>query len=181
MKQKHGGHARERRKGHVGQAPLEVTPAQRAQVEMLAGFGIPQEHVAEVLDINVETLAKHFSAEWTRGKHKADAMVVTNLFKIATGSTPQAATAAIFWVKVRMKWHEIQRVIHGFDPSIVVDFVRQVTALLRKSLPEFCPHCKTKLDLPKKVAGELRALSEKIADNLKPSEIVPLDKDGLGG
>lgn len=147
----------------------------------MAGFGIPQDRVASILGMSVDSIQKHMGAEWERGKHKADAMVVANLFKIATGSTPQAATAAIFWVKVRMKWHEIQRVIHGFDPSIVVDFVRQVTALLRKSLPEFCPHCKVKLDLPKKVASDLRALSEKMSDNLKPSEIVPLDKDGLGG
>lgn len=165
----------------TGPPEIEVTPAMRSQVEALAGFGMPQDHVAELLGMGVDSIQKHFSAEWQRGKHKADAMVVTNLFKIATGSTAQAATAAIFWVKVRMKWHEIQRVIHGFDPSIVVDFVRQVTVLLRKELPEACPHCKTRLDLPVKVARKLRELSEKLADNLKPSEIVPLDKDGLGG
>lgn len=167
--------------GKSGMPPLDVTPTQRQQVEILAGFGLPQEHVAQAVGMGVNSLVKYCSEEWQRGKHKADISVLSNLFKIATGSTPQAATAAIFWVKVRLRWHEIQRVIHGFDPSIVVDFVRQVTALLRKMLPEACPHCKTRLDLPQKVAAELRLLSEKLADNIKPSEIVPLDREGAGG
>jgi len=101
------------------------------------------------------------------------------MFKIATGSTPQPVTAAIFWTKVRRRWHEVQRVIHGFDPEIVSGFVRQVVALLRRELPQACPHCRARLDLPQKIAGQLRELSQKLGTELPPSQIVPIEPPEL--
>lgn len=157
-----------------GARTLEITPEQRAQVEAAVGMGATQEQVAAVMGIGVNALKKYCSVELERGGTKATLAVAQSLFKIATGSTPQAVTAAIFWMKTRAKWHEVQRIIHGFDPETVMAFVRQVVALLRKELPEACPHCKTRLDLPQRVAGELRKLSEKLAEGMKPSEIVPI-------
>src|SRR6478736_9649059 len=51
--------------------------------------------------IAAKTLRKHFRAELDAGHSKANAKVAGNLYRIATGSGPEAVTAAIFWLKVR--------------------------------------------------------------------------------
>jgi DNA-binding CsgD family transcriptional regulator len=155
---------------------LDVTPEQRSQVEAMSGLGMTQDEIAKIMGISETALKQHCPDELRRGGAKADAAVMQNLFRIATGSTPQAATAAIFWAKTRRRMHEVQRVIHGFDPDVVVGFVRQVVALLRRELPETCPHCKTNLGLPKRIAGYLREMSNKLAEKIK-TEIVPIPAD----
>lgn len=152
----------------------EPTLSQRNQVQALSGFGLTAEEIAVVMDVGDKQLRRDYAPELRMGAAKADAGVLTNLYKIATGSTPQAVTAAIFWVKVRRRWHEVQRIIHGFDPEIVAGFVKQVVAILRRDLPEACPHCKTRLDLPKKIAATLQAVSQKMMEQLAPTEIVPI-------
>lgn len=160
-----------------GRPELDPTPEQRAQIETLFGFGLKVEEVEVVTGIGHNALYKHFRAEIARGKIKADVAVLNNLFRAATMDAtkhPSAITAAIFWTKVNRRWHEVQRVIHGYDPEVIAGFVKQVTAILRKELPDACPHCHTKLDLPVKIAKKLQELSEKMASTLPPSTIVPI-------
>jgi len=126
--------------------------------------------------VSDDTLRARFPEELRRGGIKADAAVLTNLYKMATGSGPEAGKTAIFWAKVRRRWHEVQRVIHGYDPEIVTGFVKQVTSILRRELPDSCPHCKTHLGLPKRIAAQLVDISQKLAEKLPPSEIVPMPR-----
>ncbi|AOJ86716.1 hypothetical protein WS87_08545 [Burkholderia sp. MSMB0856] len=85
------------------------TAAQRALVEQLAAFGIPQEDmVMLVLDakgkpISVPTLRKHFRRELTEGLVKANTKVAQALFKKAAGGN---VASMIFWLKTRGGWKE---------------------------------------------------------------------------
>ncbi len=141
----------------------------------MTGFGMTQQEQAVIMGIAERTLNTHFIVELKRGAAKADAAVMQNLFKIATSDGPNSGKCAIFWTKVRRRWHEVQRVIHGFDPEAIKMFVQQVIVILRRELPQKCPHCKTHLDLPKKIAGHLRTLSMKMTESLPPSTIVSAD------
>lgn len=166
--------------GQAGTPPFKATKAQRDEVEKMAGFGMRQDEMAVVIGCAERTLNTHFIKELKRGAAVADAKVGANLFRMATGGGIEASRCAIFWFKVRRRWHEVQRIIHGFDPEIVKTFVQQVVSILRRELPQKCPHCKTNLNLPKKIAGHLQKLSETMTKTLPPSEIVPLEQPGNG-
>jgi len=92
----------------AGRPAFEPTDAERKQVEALSGYGLPIEQIAALVrdGIDTDTLRKHFQAELTRGKAKANAKVGQTLFqKVMTGDT----TAAIWWSKTQMRWAETQK------------------------------------------------------------------------
>lgn len=93
-------------KGQGGRPAFQPTDAQRRQVESMAGFGIPHDDIAKVLQIDAKTLRKHFPDELEMGHIKANTAVARNLFRIATGNGREAVTAAIFWTKTRMGWND---------------------------------------------------------------------------
>ena len=72
----------------------------------MAGYGIPETDIARVLGIDPKTLRKHYRDELDTGHIKANAKVAESLFRKALGNTPQAVTAAIFWLKCRAGWRE---------------------------------------------------------------------------
>ena len=90
--------------------PAEHKPTadQRSMVESLSGFGIPQEHIAGKIDIDLKTLRKHYRKELDGGVTKANSQVAQSLYKKAVelGDT----TAMIFWLKTRARWSETQKV-----------------------------------------------------------------------
>lgn len=162
-----------------GSPPHIPTPQSRQQVEVLCGLGLTQEEIGLVIDLSESALKKHYAKELRVGGLKADATVLTNLYRMATGNGPEAGKTAIFWAKVRRRWHEVQRVIHGYDPETINTFVKGVVSILRRELPKQCPHCKTQLDLPQKIAVQLQQMSDKLAEKLPPSEIVPMPRPQL--
>ena len=87
------------------------TEEQRRLVRAFAGFGIPQEDMANHLGIDTKTLRKHFRDELDRGVVEANAKVAQSLFQMAT--TGKNVAAAIFWMKARANWSEKQRVEHA--------------------------------------------------------------------
>lgn len=86
--------------------PFEPTDEQRALVESLSGYGVPQDGIAKLVGISEPTLRKHFAEEIEIGILKANVAVSGNLFRIATGDGKAAATAAFFWLKTRARWKE---------------------------------------------------------------------------
>jgi hypothetical protein len=59
------------------------TPEQRKVVEAMAGFGIPEEHIARIVGehgIDPKTLRKHFRTELDTGATRANAAVAQALF-----------------------------------------------------------------------------------------------------
>ena len=84
------------------------TPAQRRQVEALAGFGVSEADIAKVIAVDVEALRKLYPFELEAAPIKANAKVAENLFRKATGEGREAVIAAIFWLKTRAHWTESQ-------------------------------------------------------------------------
>jgi hypothetical protein len=90
----------------VSGADYRPTEAHRTQVEAMAGYGIPEADIAGVLEIDVDTLRRHFPRELKSAHVKANARVAENLFRKATGDGREAVVAAIFWLKTRAGWKE---------------------------------------------------------------------------
>jgi hypothetical protein len=47
------------------------------------------------------------------GRSGCNAAVAGNLYRIATSDKPGTVTAAIFWLKTRAGWRDVQQVEHG--------------------------------------------------------------------
>jgi hypothetical protein len=81
-------------------------PAQRKQVEALAGYGFAEADIATALAIDPEVLRRLYPSELAGAHIKANARVAESLFRRATGEGREAVTAAIFWLKTRAQWKE---------------------------------------------------------------------------
>jgi hypothetical protein len=90
----------------VGRPEHEPTEQNRATVEAMIGYGIPQDEIAEVLGIARRTLAKHYAREIKVGSTKANAKVVESLYQSAVNG---GAAQQIWWTKIRCGWKETQR------------------------------------------------------------------------
>ena len=80
------------------------TDDHRRTVRAMAGFGVPQQDIATLLDVDAKTLRKHFRAELDRGTIEANAKVAQTLFTMAT--VDKNVAACIFWMKARAGWRE---------------------------------------------------------------------------
>jgi hypothetical protein len=94
------------------EAAEPVTPSGRdmshaRQVEAMAGYGHPAEDIAQVLRIDVEELRRQYAAELEDGRIKANSRVAESLYRKATGEGREAVVAAIFWLKTRAGWREV--------------------------------------------------------------------------
>ena len=86
-----------------GQPPFQPTEAQRKIARTLAGYGVPQDDIALIIGVDLNTLRKHLANELALGMAEANAAVAQSLFKQAiAGNT----AAMIFWAKARMGWRE---------------------------------------------------------------------------
>jgi hypothetical protein len=78
----------------------------RDQVDVMAGYGVPELAIAQGLGIDPKTLRRHYRAELDRGHIRANFAVARSLFRKAIRDGPQSVTAAIFWLKCRARWQE---------------------------------------------------------------------------
>ena len=74
--------------------------------ESMAGFGIPHADIAKAVGLSEPTLRKHYGPELDLGQVKANTQVAQSLFRRAVSDSPNAVTAAIFWLKCRAGWCE---------------------------------------------------------------------------
>ena len=108
-----------------GTPPLEPTPEQRLQVEVLVGLGLTYKEVAYVVvnprtgkGISTRTLQAHFADELEQGQARVKANVVTSLVKKAISkSHPQAAACAMFIAKCRFGWRQEDKLVHEVEPG----------------------------------------------------------------
>lgn len=89
-----------------GRKAYQPTADQRRQVEAMSAYGIPQDDIARVVQIDAKTLRKYYSDELATGSTKATARVAENLYRKATGDGRESVTAGIFWLKTRAGWKE---------------------------------------------------------------------------
>lgn len=96
-----------------GRQPYEPTDIQRRQVSLLAGYGITQDEIANLLKIAPKTLRKAFRYELTTGSTEANIQVAKALFVNATKHNN--TNAQIWWTKARMGWRSADE--RGADPA----------------------------------------------------------------
>jgi hypothetical protein len=87
----------------MSRRPFTVTKAMRQKVRELAGVGVPQDIIANIVGCAPKTLRKHLREELTCGAAEATAKVVGFLFAAAEKGN---VTAQIFWLKTRAGWRE---------------------------------------------------------------------------
>ncbi|MDR2142536.1 MAG: hypothetical protein LBR11_12285 [Deltaproteobacteria bacterium] len=79
------------------------------KVQVLAGYGMPVEQIALILEITVPQLVKKYSSDIYRGMALTNAIVVQRLFQKALSGDTQCL---IFWAKCRLGWQEKQTIDH---------------------------------------------------------------------
>jgi hypothetical protein len=92
--------------------PTEQT---RAAVWMMAATGVALDNIARAMGVHKATISRHYKEELSRGTLEANNKVAASLFKIATGTSPQAMAACAFWLKTRARWQEVHKVEVGAE------------------------------------------------------------------
>ena len=105
-------------------SPSTPVRAYVAQVEAMTGYGIPEDDIASVLNLDLEALKRDYASELANGHVKANAKVAENLYRKATGEGREAVTAAIFWLKTRAGWRETSDHELSSSGPIVVRWLR---------------------------------------------------------
>ena len=93
----------------MARKPHEPTDKDRKQVTLMAGIGLTHDQIATIIGISDETLRKYYSKELEISAAMMNAQVAQNLFSIATSKGPGAVPSAIFWLKTRANWKEVDR------------------------------------------------------------------------
>ena len=89
-----------------GRPRYEASEEHRRVVRAMAAYGVPHVEIAASVGISAPTLRLYYAHELATSSAEANAKVAESLFRKALGSTPQAVTAAIFWLKCRAGWRE---------------------------------------------------------------------------
>ena len=82
---------------------FRVNEALREKVRHLAGLGVPQDDIAQIVGCAAKTLRKRFRVELDLGVAEANAMISGSLFTAAKAGN---IAAMIFWLKARAHWRE---------------------------------------------------------------------------
>ena len=107
----------------AGRPAFEPTDAERKQVEVWSGHGLPIEQIGALVrdGIHADTLRAHFARELVAGKAAANSRVGSTLFeKAMSGDT----TAMIWWSKTQMRWAETQKHEHTGADGAPIEFAR---------------------------------------------------------
>ena len=113
----------------------EPTDTTRAIVRELAGFGIAQDRIAQRIEIDGNTLRKHYREELDTGMIEANLEVAKALFAHATGGN---VAACIFWMKTRCGWSEKSPPVEVEEPlpmdlsKLTRDELHELTRLYEK-------------------------------------------------
>lgn len=87
----------------MSRKPHSPTNETRKTVEAMSSYGIPQEDIAAVIEVDPKTLRKYYKKELATATAKANAQVAQRLYKkCLEGDT----SSMIFWMKTRAKWSE---------------------------------------------------------------------------
>lgn len=128
---------------HKGQIKtFEQANIDIAAVEQFAELGYTEEQIALVMGVAIRTLRDYkkrypqFNEIITKGKLKADAVILKSLYEKARGGD---VTAQIFWMKNRQpdKWRDRQPGDAKDNPvNLHLKLVDAINQLDRKQLPE---------------------------------------------
>ena len=114
-------------------AAVVLTEKDREAAQTMYAFGIPQEQIARILRMDVDTLIKRLGKEMEDYKVKANARVASTLYQMAISGTNPAAT--FFWLKTRAGWRETDRLeIEQRSVNVNVDVRKTDPQSLKEAL-----------------------------------------------
>lgn len=89
-------------------------------VEVLAGFGIPNDKIAATIGITMPTLQRAYKAELRQGYSKVEASLIGNLVRLAAGKDGTALKAIMFALQCRFGWSQYAppRAVEVDEPKI---------------------------------------------------------------
>ena len=85
----------------MSQAPHIPTDKDRATVEAMAAYGVPQDDIAKVVGISDVTLRQHYRHELDTAAAKANTKAVEILYKNVLNPDPRYQASRFFWLKCR--------------------------------------------------------------------------------
>lgn len=104
-------------------APHVPSQSSRNHVILACLSGLTQEQTATSLGISENTLRKHYKAELASGGAKLLMAIAANLASIAQNPNhPKAVTAAIFWLKTKGGFREVDKPEDPDNPEEHVTF-----------------------------------------------------------
>ena len=87
-----------------------MTVKDRETVRTLAGYGVAQDRIAQVLRVAEKTLRRHCRDELATGATEANAQVARSMYQMAIrGPYGVRFQAAKFWLAARAGWRETDR------------------------------------------------------------------------
>ena len=93
--------------------PWSPTEKQRAQVKIAKAAGLTHAQIAGLIGIDEKTMVKHLGVELATANAEAITTVANNLYRRAVSQEKEAVTAAIFWLKTRAGWRDVQALEHS--------------------------------------------------------------------
>ena len=134
--------------GRSGRKKFVPTPDQREVVKLLAGRGIPQEHIRQLIrnpqtgkPLSIKTLERAFASEIQTAKVEGKLKIARFIIDTILGRRPVdakpikderlRATLAIFFAKTRLGWTVADRHPHVRDPIDAQDPRSSVQSLKR--------------------------------------------------
>ena len=103
----------------AGRPAFKPTDEQRALVEQVAGYGLPEAQIAALvsIDIDADTLRKHFRQELAQGRARANTEIGKTLYQKAIGGD---TASLIWWTKAQMRWTPLQQIQVQSDQRISI-------------------------------------------------------------
>jgi hypothetical protein len=93
-----------------GRPQWRPTARDRETVRTLAGYGVGQDRISQVLRIAEKTLRKHCPDELATGATEANAEVAKSMYRMAIrGPYAVRFQAAKFWLAARAGWRDTDR------------------------------------------------------------------------
>jgi hypothetical protein len=93
-----------------GRPSWQPTVKDRETVRTLAGYGVAQDKIAQVLHIAEKTLRRHCGDELATGATEANAEVAKSMYRMAIrGPYSVRFQAAKFWLAARAGWRDTDR------------------------------------------------------------------------
>ena len=109
-------------RGYAAGKPEHVpTENSRERVKMMAACGFTLEDIGNVLDLNRETVTKHYPKELKTAHIEANGRVFARIYRDAISKDPKTQSSAFFWAKARGGWRETDRPENPGAVSVVTN------------------------------------------------------------
>lgn len=110
-------------KGKFGNVAHERTDELARQIETMAGLGIPQEDMALILNISVDTIGRHYREEADKGLARAKVTLLNRAHRMAMmEGLPQGITPDRAYEIASRKIDFLLNVVHRVRPGTEHDF-----------------------------------------------------------